>query len=298
MEVGMFVPATVVAGQPHTSGPLAGPPIEDRLDAPAQPTAIAVDLGSGRTQVWVAGRGSVSRPTGDTFGTAGPLVRRGRVVDGSGCIVVLSQLIRRYKDPIPPDSVVVVCRPVLATMAEQDAIRRVVAAVFAPARVLFIDTVRAAAIGAGAAAGTLLIADIGAELTEVAVLDHGRVHAARRADVGTRDLARGAPTDLVAHATTRMINELRHDPTARAVIPAALTRGLVVVGDGAMKPDLTLQIATTLRIRARSAASPRAAALTGAGLAAMAAARHPPLHDRRGSRATPAPTSQRRKETT
>jgi rod shape-determining protein MreB len=59
------------------------------------------------------------------------------------------------------------------------------------------------------------------------------------------------------------------------VVPAALTRGLVVVGDGAMNADLTLQIATTLRIRVRSAASPRAAALTGAGLAAMAAARHP-----------------------
>jgi rod shape-determining protein MreB len=187
----------------------------------------------------------------------------------------LSQLIRRYSDPIPPGSVVVVCRPVLATMAEQDAIRRVVAGVLAPSRVLFIDTVRAAAIGAGAAAGGLLIADIGAELTEVAVLDHGRVKVARRAGIGTRDRARGAPTDLVAHATTRMINELRHDPVAPAAVPAALTRGLVVVGDGAMKPDLSLQIATTLRIRVRSAASPRAAALSGAGLAAMAVARHP-----------------------
>lgn len=160
--------------------------------------------------MWVAGRGSVSCPTGDTFGTAGPLVRRGRVLDGSGCIVVLSQLIRRYSDPIPPGSVAVVCRPVLATMAEQDAIRRVVAGVFAPARVLFIDTVRAAAIGAGAAAGCLLIADIGVELTEVAVLDHGRVKAACRADIGTRDLARGAPTDLVAH---------RHHPDDQRTTP-------------------------------------------------------------------------------
>jgi rod shape-determining protein MreB len=271
----MFVPTTVVSGQPPSSGPPAGPPIEARPGAPTLPTAIAVNLGSGRTQVWVAGRGSVSCPTGDTFGTAGSPVRRGRVVDGSGCIVVLSQLIRRYSDPIPPGSVVVVCRPVLATMAEQDAIRRVVAGVLAPSRVLFIDTVRAAAIGAGAAAGGLLIADIGAELTEVAVLDHGRVKVARRAGIGTRDRARGAPTDLVAHATTRMINELRHDPVAPAAVPAALTRGLVVVGDGAMKPDLSLQIATTLRIRVRSAASPRAAALSGAGLAAMAVARDP-----------------------
>ena len=168
----------------------------------------------------------------------------------------------------------VVCRPVLATVAEQYALRQVVAAVLAPSRVLFIDTVRAAAIGAGAAAGSLLIADIGAELSEVAALQHGRVMAARRTDIGTRDLKRGAPTELLARTTTRMINELRHDP-AQALVPAALTRGLIVVGDGAMTPSLTLQIAASLRIPVRSAAAPWTAALNGAGLAAMSAARHP-----------------------
>jgi rod shape-determining protein MreB len=52
-----------------------------------------------------------------------------------------------------------------------------------------------------------------------------------------------------------------------------LTRGLAVVGDGAMRPELTLQIATKLRIAVPAAASPRTAALNGAGLAAMAATR-------------------------
>jgi rod shape-determining protein MreB len=170
---------------------------------------------------------------------------------------------------------VVVCRPVLATMAEQYALRKVVAAVFAPSRLLFIDTVRAAAIGAGAAAGSLLIADIGAELVEVAALQHGRVTAARRADIGTRDLKRGAPTEALAHATSRMVNELREDPAARAVVPAAVARGLMVVGDGAMLPSLMAPIAANLRIRVRSAAAPWTAALNGAGLAAMAVGRHP-----------------------
>jgi rod shape-determining protein MreB len=271
----MFVSTTVVSGQHPSSGPAAGPPIDVQPSATTPPTAIAVNLGSGRTHMWVAGRGSLNGPTADTVGTAGSPVRRGRVADGSRGIGVLSQLIRQYRDPIPAGSVVVVCRPVLATMAEQYALRQVVAAVFAPSRVLFIDTVRAAAIGAGAAAGSLLIADIGAELSEVATLEHGRVTAARRTDIGTRDLKRGAPTELLAQATTRMINELRHDPAAQALVPAALTRGLMVVGDGAMMPSLTLQIAASLRIPVRSAAAPWTAAVNGAGLAAMSAARHP-----------------------
>src|SRR6185436_19643466 len=138
-----------------------------------------------------------------------------------------------------------------------------------PSRVLFIDTVRAAAIGAGAAMGGLLIADIGAELSEVAVLQDGRVAAERRTDLGTRDLKRGTSTEVLAHATTGMIDELRRDSAALALVPAALTRGLMVVGDGAMSPSLMLQIATDLRIPVRSAAAPWTAALNGAGLAAM-----------------------------
>jgi rod shape-determining protein MreB len=54
-----------------------------------------------------------------------------------------------------------------------------------------------------------------------------------------------------------------------------LTRGLMVVGDGALKPSLTLQLAANLRIPVRSATAPWTAALNGAGLAAMSAARHP-----------------------
>jgi rod shape-determining protein MreB len=89
----------------------------------------------------------------------------------------------------------VACRPVLAAPVDQDAIRRVVTAVFAPSRVLLIDTVRAAAIGSGAATGVLLVVDFGSQLTEVAVLLDGRVAAARRADMGTNDGAPVAPRE-------------------------------------------------------------------------------------------------------
>jgi rod shape-determining protein MreB len=273
----MSVSTTVVSGQHPLGGPAAAPPADNRASAETSPTAVAVILGSGRTHVWVAGRGGLSCPSGGIVGTSRAPVRHGRVADGSGCVGVLSQLIGRYRDPVPAGSVVVVCRPVLATMAEQYALRQVAAAVFAPSRVLFIDTVRAAAIGAGTATGGLLIADIGAELSEVAVLQDGRVAAARRTDIGTRDLKRGSPTELLARAITRMINELRHDRVAQALVPAALSRGLMVVGDGAMTPGLTLKIAANLRIPVRSASVPWTAALNGAGLAAMSAARHPAI---------------------
>ncbi|RQX02518.1 hypothetical protein [Micromonospora inaquosa] len=141
----MSVSTTVVSGQQSSSGPADAAPADSRASAETSPTAIAVSLGSGQTHMWVAGRGGLSCPSGDTVGTSHAPVRRGRVADRSGCIDVLAGLIRRYRDPIPAGSVVVVCRPVLASATEQDALRQVAAAVFAPSRLVFIDTVRAAA---------------------------------------------------------------------------------------------------------------------------------------------------------
>jgi rod shape-determining protein MreB len=74
-----------------------------------------------------------------------------------------------------------------------------------------------------------------------------------------------------------MINDLRQDPAVQARVRTAVTRDLMVAGDGAMTPSLMLQIAATLRIPVRSAAAPRSAAINGAGLAAMSAARHPAI---------------------
>jgi rod shape-determining protein MreB len=270
----MFVPTVVSAQQPLT-GPSTGPHTDARPGGTTPPTAIAVSLGSGRIQVWAAGRGGLGCPNVDTAGPSRTPVRRGRVVDGPGCVDVLSQLIRQYRDPIPAGPVAVVCRPVQTTATEQHALGQVVEAVFAPSRVLFVDSVRAAAVGAGAATGGLLVADIGAEISEAAVLRDGRVTAARRTDIGTRDLRHGAPVEMLSHAAARMIRELRGDAATQAVVPTALRRGLLVVGDGAGMPNLIAQIAANLRIPVQSASAPWTAALIGAGLAAMSAARHP-----------------------
>jgi rod shape-determining protein MreB len=233
-----------------------------------------VDLGSRTVGVWAAHHGTVDSPWADAPSAAGTLVRRGRIVDVDGCTRVLSHLVRRYPQPVPAGSVVVACRPLLAAEADQDAARRVIDAVLAPARLLFIDTVRAAAIGSGAAAGSLLVVDVGAELTEVALLKDGRVRTARRTEIGTRDLALRATVDLISDRIRRHIDELRAgaDP---AELRTAMARGMLLVGDGAAHLELAPAISGLLRVRVHRAAAPRTAALTGAGLAAMSLLRHP-----------------------
>jgi rod shape-determining protein MreB len=234
--------------------------------------AVAVDLGSGTVGVWVADRGTLTSSCGDPFGS---VVRRGRIVDAAGCRTLLSGLLCRYAEPVQPGGVVVACRPVLSAPADDEAVRRLMTAVFAPSRLLLIDTVRAAAIGAGAAAGTLVIADVGAQVTEVAVLEQGRTVAARRADIGTADLDRQGLFDLLAGTVARHVTDLGDDPVAPGAARALTNRGLLLVGDGAVHPELSARLSTALRVRTHSAASPRTAALNGAGLAAMAARRHP-----------------------
>jgi rod shape-determining protein MreB len=231
-----------------------------------------VDLGSCTIGVWAAHHGTVSGSCDD--GRAGPLVRRGRVVDVDGCARALSRLVRQYTQPLPAGSVVVACRPLLAGKTDLQAARRVIDAVLAPARLLFVDTVRAAAIGSGAAAGSLLVADVGAELTEVALLVDGRVRVARRTELGTRDLSRGATVDLIGDNVRRHIDDLRVDADA-AELRTALARGILLVGDGATHLDLAPTISRMVPMRVHRAAAPRTAALNGAGRAAMSLLRHP-----------------------
>jgi rod shape-determining protein MreB len=238
--------------------------------------AVAVDLGGGLARIWAVGHGACAAPTaGEAASRPTPLLHRGRVVDEAKCAALLIRLARSYPESLLAGPVVVACRPVLASPEDQDAIRRVVATAFAPSRVLLIDTVRAAAIGSGAAAGVLLMVDVGAELTEVALLVDGRVAAARRVEVGTRDSASAGLPHRLAGVVTRLVGDIGRDPHVRRLTTAALGRGLVVVGDGATRPELTSRLAANLRVPVRSAASPRIGALSGAGLAAMAACRHP-----------------------
>jgi rod shape-determining protein MreB len=261
----MRVPSTMDS----PSRPAGGTP---RVVRP--PTAVAVDLGSGSAGIWAAHRGTLTGPSGDAGTRTAPLVRRGSVVDGPGCVALLTRMIGQYPDPIPAGPVVVGTVPVLATAAQKAALRKVLDTVFAPSRLLLIDSVRATAIGSGAAAGVLVIADIGAEVTEVGVLDNGRLVASRRSDLGTRDIALGAEARLLVDIVAGHVEELRADP-AVPDLTAAARRGILLAGEGALDPDLTSCLSARLHLRVHRAVVPRTVGLYGAGLAATSVTRHP-----------------------
>ncbi|MET8307758.1 hypothetical protein [Micromonospora sp. NPDC005173] len=71
------------------------------------------------------------------------------------------------------------------------------------------------------------------------------------------------------------MRKLRRRPAVRPLVTAALARGVVVVGDGATRPDLTAHLVAALGVPVHRVAAPRTAALTGTSLAAVAASRHP-----------------------
>jgi rod shape-determining protein MreB len=188
---------------------------------------------------------------------------------------MLSDLVETWPQPLPVRPVVVACRPVLSSPADQDAIRHVVTDVFAPSRVLLIDTVRAAAMSAGLANGALLIIDAGAQLTEAAVLVDGRLAVARRVEAGTHDFDPRDTTQRLAGVICRLVGDIGQTADQSGLVSAALGRGPVIVGDGATRPALIQRIAENLRVPVRAAPAPRLAGLRGAGLAAMAVMRHP-----------------------
>jgi rod shape-determining protein MreB and related proteins len=277
------MPTTI--GVPERTGRLGGPTADAAaalyvsgtstgVSVAREPAAVAVDLGSGDTRIWAPGRPTLGVPTiSNSLTNPTRLVRRGRIADAAGYEQLLTRLLRRFHRPMPSGAVVVACRPVLATAEDDDAARRLLTAVFAPSRLLFIDTVRAAAIGAGATPGVLLVVDVGAQLTEVAVLNGGGVVAARRAEVGAMDLIAPTEPGPIVHTIVDLVADLRRDRRCLDLMDTVARRGLLLVGGAAARPELAARAAGALGMPVRPAARPRVAAVRGAGLAALATLR-------------------------
>ncbi|MDG4787802.1 rod shape-determining protein [Micromonospora sp. WMMD1102] len=239
-----------------------------------EPTAVGIDLGSAYIRVWASGRPLVQLPSlDDSLSNPRPLVRCGRIVDERGLRTLLARILSHYRHPLPAGAVLVACRPVRSTPDDERALRDLLGTVFAPSRLLVTPTIRAAAIGAGAAPGPLLVADVGAQLVEVALLADGGLVAARQANVGIRDLVGPTAVDVVVHTVTELVQDLRREGRARDAERAALHRGLLLVGGGADAPELAARTTGVLRLPVRSARRPRVAAVHGAGLSALAAIR-------------------------
>ncbi|MDG6106965.1 rod shape-determining protein [Dactylosporangium aurantiacum] len=238
------------------------------------PSAVGLDLGGASIRVWASGHGMLQLGYPATPPAAGPgPVVRGRITDPAAMWALLSGLRAGRRRPLPGGAIVVACRPVGSDTSVESAVRGVVTTVFEPERLLFIDTVRAAAIGAGATSSPLLIADIGAHLTEVAVLADGLTVAARRRDVGLHDAGGPDPDAAVVAAVADLVRQVCRQAGDRQAVAAAVRGGLLLVGGGASRPRLAARIAGTAGTPVRRPAAPHLAAARGAGLAALAALR-------------------------
>ncbi|GAA2453002.1 rod shape-determining protein [Streptomyces macrosporus] len=260
------------------------PPLRDRAwPVRRSSPGLAVDLGSARTRVWQPGRGLiVDTPTVTSPGPYGTHpVQRGSVVDVEGVARLLDRLSVHHPHHLGRRPVVVLATPVLcdddhraAALAALEGLR--------PRTVLTIDSVRAVALGASAdLTEPLLVVDVGAHLTEIALLVDGAVATAHRTPLGTADLGAITTAAALAGSVVETVTDmLRGDPTPWTL--DALGRGVLLSGGGALRPEIVYLLARRLRVPVRPAPAPHTAAVRGAAAALGAVCRHPalvPCHD-------------------
>ncbi|MFF9335458.1 rod shape-determining protein [Streptomyces albogriseolus] len=241
-------------------------------------SGLALDLGSARTRAFIAGRGMVLDVPTVTFPGWGAVhpIQRGTIVDTPGTARMLERLLG-HRMPRTGRPLVVVTSPVLDGPAFRAAARAAVE-VLRPRAVLTVPGARAVALAAGADhVRPLLVVDIGAHLTEVVLLADGAVTDARRTALGTADLSDGTPPELITDAVVGMVTAmLRQDRTS--LTRAALRRGVLLAGGGALRPDITGGLPDGLNCAVQPVPSPHTAAVRGAaGL--LAAAHHHPSAD-------------------
>lgn len=241
-------------------------------------SGIAIDLGSARTRAWMPDCGLlVDAPTVTPAGAGDGCrpVQRGVVVDLQGATRCLDQLLGPAAG-LGQYSIVVLTTPLRCTELNRS-VALAALEVLDARTVVTIESVKAAALGAGAdLTRPLLVVDIGADLTEVGLLVDGGVTEASRFEVGTSDL--GATTglaELVQSIVGAVTQLLRLDCGAQVV--DALDRGPLLIGGGALRPEITYRLSKRLLAPVWPAPAPHNAAVRGAGLALVAAQRHPSL---------------------
>ncbi|GAA1923867.1 rod shape-determining protein [Streptomyces durmitorensis] len=253
---------------------------------------IALDLGSARSRAWTSGRRMILDVPTVTFHGGGAVypIRRGAIVDTPGTARMLDRLLG-HRLPRFGRPLLILTAPVLGGVAYR-AEARVAVEVLRPRAVLTVPTARAVASAADAdLARPLLVVDIGAHLTEVALLAEGAVVDARHTALGTSDLDRrtspapplsspspdpspsGHITDCVAAMVTAMLEQDRSPRTREA-----LRRGALLAGGGALIPDISCGLAAQLHAPVKPVPAPHTAAVRGAAKLLRAAHGHPSAH--------------------
>ncbi|MFJ6785673.1 rod shape-determining protein [Streptomyces yangpuensis] len=232
-------------------------------------------MGGSRTRVWIAGRGVVLDAPAVPFPDARIVhpIQRGAIVDVPATARMLDRLLGDHM-PRRARPLVVVTTPVLHGTAYREQARAVVR-VLRPRAVLTVPTARAVALAADADPGRpLLVADIGARLSEVVLLVGGAVVDARSTALGTGDLVDADDCAELSEAVVAMITSMvRQDRTA--VTATALKRGALLAGGGALHPGLVPRLVAGLRAPMTTVREPHTAALRGAAGLLRSAHAHP-----------------------
>ncbi|WP_032762836.1 rod shape-determining protein [Streptomyces sp. CNS654] len=225
-------------------------------------------------------------PGSGLHGRAERPVRRGRIVDPESCGRLLGRIADAALGPDRSDSVIVLSHPVLAGAEHRTAARALLAGL-GTTRVVVLSSARAAAAYAGPReTGPLLVVDMGAELTEVTLLVGGLVADARQAECGLDDLDGLDPATLPAVLVRTVLDMItsmwRHD--RHGAIRGALRKGPVLAGGGALRSDVTDQLARCLGTRVRLADDPSTTVVRGAGQILSSVLRHRPAPPERSGR--------------
>jgi rod shape-determining protein MreB and related proteins len=242
-------------------------------------SALALDLGSLRTRAWLPHRGMVvdaptmtASPTGVSYP-----ISRGRITDVPGTARMLDRLLLGSNSLAPQPETIVMTVPVLCPEADRHAVLAAVE-ILQPRTVITIDSVKAAAIGAKAdLVEPLLVIDLGAHLTETAVLANGSVIEARCTPLGTADLRTSITIDSLTEYIRAMVTDLLSHDCGPQVVDA-LERGPLLAGGGALFPAITYQLSKQLSCPVQPAPAAYTVALRGASAIVLAANRHPGAH--------------------
>ncbi|MFJ8156945.1 rod shape-determining protein [Streptomyces sp. NPDC094468] len=238
-------------------------------------SGIALDLGSTRTRAWLSGRRTIIDVPTMTFQGAASVcpIQRGCIVDTPGTARMLHRMLG-HRLPRFGRPVIILTTPVLGGVAYRTEARTAVE-ILRPRTVLTVPTARAAAVSVDAdLIRPLLVVDLGAHLTEVTLLADGAVVDARHTALGIVDLDRLTPAAEIADAVVTMVTTmLEEDPGS--LVSDALRRGALLVGGGALRPDITCRLARRLDSPVRPVPAPHTAAVRGAAKLLQAVHAHP-----------------------
>ncbi|MFI8006176.1 rod shape-determining protein MreC [Streptomyces sp. NPDC086010] len=233
---------------------------------PGASRVLAVDLGGSGTRAWVSGVGLLGAGA-VSGGSASRPVSRGRIVDAESCAGLLARVADTALGADRRDTVIVLSRPVLAGREHRAQARQLLARLGASSGMVLSSAEAAAACAGPAGSGPVLVVDMGAELTEVALLVDGATADARQTDWGLTDLHPDALPAQLAGSVIDMIacmwREDRH-----GAMRGALRRGPLLTGGGALRTDVTGLIGARLGTAVRIDPDPSTAVVRGAALLA------------------------------